>query len=78
MAKSRIVLNRAGVKALLRMPVWVEAPAEAIAAAAGPGHKVEVTVGPTRARAAVITDTIEAMHAEATERALTRAIDAGR
>jgi hypothetical protein len=48
-----------------------------IAAAAGPGF--EATSQPSRrARASVITATAEARAAEATSRALTRAIDAGR
>jgi hypothetical protein len=78
MAKARIVLNRAGVKALLRMPVWVEDRAKAIAEAAGPGNEAEVSVGPNRARAAVVTKTFDAMRDEATEHTLTRALDAGR
>jgi len=51
---------------------------EAVAAAAGPGHRVETETGPNRARVAVITDTIPAMIAEARDRRLTRAIDAAR
>lgn len=41
-------------------------------------HRVEVQVGRKRFRAAVITDTFNAMHREADSRSLTRAIDAGR
>jgi hypothetical protein len=81
MANTRIVLNRAGVKALLRSPEVVadlKRRAEAIAAVAGEGNEVEVAVGPTRARAAVVTKTFDAMRDEATDRSLTRAIDAGR
>lgn len=81
MARARIKLNRAGVRALLRDPK-VEADlarrARAIAAAAGPGHQVDSSIGRNRARAAVITETVEAKLAEATDRDLTRAIDAGR
>jgi len=61
-----------GVKADL------ERRARLIAAAAGPGHRVEVEVGRNRARAAVITDTIPAMIAEGRDRNLSRALDAGR
>lgn len=77
----RIKLNHKGVRALLRSPqvlADLERRARAIAAAAGPGHRVESGVGRNRARAAVVTETPEARHAEATERNLTRAIDAGR
>jgi hypothetical protein len=76
-----IKLNSPGVKALLRSPEMLadlEARARRIAAVAGPGFESDGQIGPSRARAAVWTDTFEAMHAEATTRALTRAIDAGR
>lgn len=81
MAKSRIVLNRKGVKALLRSPevlADLKQRAERIAAAAGSGMEVSAMVGQNRARASVITATRSARRAEATSRALTRAIDAGR
>lgn len=81
MANVRIRLNRAGIRELLRSPgvqADLAARARRIAAAAGPGHVVDVEVGPNRARAAVITDSVDAMVAEATRRSLTRAIDAGR
>ena len=74
-------LNSAGVKALLRSPevlADLEERARRIARAAGPGFESEGQIGQSRARAAVWTDTFEAMHAEATSRVLTRAIDAGR
>jgi hypothetical protein len=77
----RIVLNRRGVRELLRSPEILrdlEQRARRIAAAAGPGHEVDSQVGPNRARASVRTDTIDAMLGEATDRDLTRAIDAGR
>lgn len=77
----RVKINRKAVRALLRDPkvaADLERRARAIAAAAGPGHVVESEIGRTRARAAVITETPEAALAEATQRRLTRSIDAGR
>lgn len=77
----KVKLNRAGVRSLLRssaMSADLEARARRIAAAAGAGFEVTTTTGPTRARAEVTTATFEARHAEASDRALTRAIDAGR
>lgn len=77
----RIVLNRRGVRELLRSPEILrdlERRANNIARAAGPGHEVDSAIGRNRARAAVFTDTFEAAHNEATSRSLTRAIDAGR
>lgn len=51
----------------------------AIAAAAGPGHGIETNYnGVTRARVTVMTETLEAKKAEATDKTLTRAIGAGR
>lgn len=81
MSNVRIVLNRRGVRDLLRsreIAADLTRRAERIASAAGPGHRVESEIGPNRARAAVITDTVDAMVAEATHRTLTRALDAGR
>lgn len=81
MAEGRIVLNRRGVRQLLRSPevlADLKHRAEQIAAAAGPGMEASAMVGKGRARASVITATSEARKAEATRRALTRAIDAGR
>lgn len=81
MAKVRIVMNRGAAAELLRSPeisADIEARARRIASAAGPGHRVEADPTPSRARAAVITDTFAARKAEATNRTLTRAIDAGR
>lgn len=83
MAKStvRIELNSAGVRSLLRSSevlADLRERAERIAASAGPGMKVSAQAGSNRARASVVTATFEAMHREATERALTRAVDAGR
>lgn len=77
----RIVLNRKGIRDLLRSPevqADLRRRAESIASSAGPGHEVDSEVGPHRARASVRTDTIDAMVAEATHRSLTRAVDAAR
>lgn len=77
----RIVLNRKGIRDLLRSDEVrrdLERRADAIAAAAGPGHVVDSEIGPNRARASVRTDTIDAMIDEATSRNLTRSLDAGR
>lgn len=76
-----IKLNHRGVRDLLRSSEVrrdLERRAAAIAASAGPGHRIESEDGPNRARAAVVTDTFEAMNDEATSRSLTRAIGAGR
>lgn len=81
MPKPKIVLNRKGVRELLRSNEVLgdlERRALAIAAAAGPGFEADSDVGRNRARASVLTETREAMEAEAKDRALTRAIDAGR
>lgn len=77
----RIVLNRKGVRDLLRSNEVrrdLERRAQRIATTAGPGYEVDVTVGRNRVRASVRTDTFDAMHSEATDRTLTRALDAGR
>lgn len=76
-----VKLNRAGIEELLRssgVAGDLEARAERIAAAAGEGFDHEVEIGPSRARAAVWTATRAARRAEASDRALTSAVDAGR
>lgn len=81
MATVRVLLNRKNVRALLKSPeikAELERRAENIARVAGPGHRVVSEIGRNRARAAVITVTIPAMLAEARDRNLTRALDAGR
>lgn len=81
MPNFRLVLNRKGIRELLRSPEVqrdLRRRAEAIAASAGPGHEVDVEVGPNRARASVRTVTIDAMIGEAEHRDLSRAIDAAR
>lgn len=80
-ATVRIKLNEAGVRALLRCPgaqAELERRARRIAAAAGEGFLAIGDSGGKRARAVVITATRAARKAEATDRALTRAVDAGR
>ncbi|HLS46088.1 MAG TPA: hypothetical protein VK045_11695 [Ornithinicoccus sp.] len=80
-SKVRIEMNPAGFQAILKS-AEVQADlgrrAEAIANAAGDGMDVDVRVGRTRARASVRTGSPEAMRAEARDKTLTRAIDAGR
>lgn len=48
------------------------------AASGGPNHAVEVKPGRNRVRAVVYTDTFHGMRREATDRTLTRSVDAGR
>lgn len=79
--KVRLEMNSAAFRAILRSPTVaadLERRAEAIAAQAGPGMEPNVMIGSNRARASVRTETHEARMAEATDKALTRAIDAGR
>jgi len=77
----KVRINRKGVRELLRSREVLsdlERRANAIAAAAGEGMEVDSEVGRNRARASVRTATREAVLAEAQQRALTRALDAGR
>lgn len=77
----RIELNKAGVRALLVSPeiqADLKTRADRIAQAAGEGFEAEVGTGANRARAIVRTATFEARRAEARDRVLTRALDAGR
>lgn len=79
--RARIELNSQGVRELLKsneIKADLQRRAEAIARAAGPGFIADSTVGPNRARASVGTTDIDSMRAEAEDRVLTRAIDAGR
>lgn len=81
MAKVKIKLNNAAMRQLLRSEEVqndLGDRADNIAMAAGPGMEVEVKTGRTRARAMVWTGDFDAIRAEATDRVLTQAIDAGR
>lgn len=76
-----IKVNRRAIRDLLREPGVrndLERRARAIAAAAGSGMETDSAQGKVRARATVWTGNNDARRAEATDRALTRAIDAGR
>ena len=80
-SKIRIDVNDAGIQELLKsgeVRAFLKAKADRIAAAAGPGMEASSWSGRTRARASVITATSKARKAEAKDRALTRALDAGR
>lgn len=81
MAKPRVKVNSAGARSILqsaRVRADLEARARRMAAVAGPGMEVESETGPNRARASVRTATSAARRREATEKALTRSIGAGR
>lgn len=80
-ANVRVVLNRRAVRDLLRSSEVVadlRARAGRIADAAGEGMEARTQLSKTRARAAVFTATPQARAAEAKNRTLTRALDAGR
>lgn len=78
----KLKLNHDGIRQVLFSPVTVQTIsgiANRIASAAGDGMEVRsLERGGNRPRVAVVTATFEAMYAEATTRALTRAVDAGR
>jgi len=77
----KIKLTRNGPRQLRQLPsvqANLRARAEAMNRAAGGGMNVDSMVGPGRARATVAAVTPAARRAEATSRALTRSIDAGR
>lgn len=81
MARPVVKINRAAVRKLLKdqaLLADLERRAAKIAAAAGPGFESDGRIGRTRARAMAYTTDAQSMRAEATDRALTRAIDAGR
>lgn len=82
MAKDiRVKMHPKGAIAILRddgVLADMRRRAEAIATRAGDGMEVNTGLGRKRARAEVVTGTVDAMAAEAKDRALTRALDAGR
>ena len=81
MARKKTDVNAKEVGGLLKgtaMRADITRRVRAIAAAAGPGFTPSVVVGRTRIRGSVITSTQAARQAEATTRALSRALDAGR
>lgn len=79
---ARIEFHNQGFVDLLNSPgvlAKLDEIARSIAAAAGDGMTVDpAKAGKTRARAGVFTETTQAKLAEATDRALTMAIEAGR
>jgi hypothetical protein len=82
LAKVKIELLSPGMRQLLNDPgvaADLLARAHRVAAAAGPGHGVDVDRGAHgRARARVWTRSFDAMEAEAKDRNLTRAFNAAR
>lgn len=83
MTTVRIEMNGAGIRALLKsggVQADIEARINAVAAAAGgpEDFKPSVYIGRSRVRGSVITASKAGREAEATDLALTRAIDAGR
>lgn len=79
--KIRIEINSAGIQALLKsdeVQALLKAKADRIAVAAGEGMEASSRIGRTRARASVVTATSAARKAEAVDRSLTKALDAGR
>jgi len=83
MAKSKVKvkMQSAGAKSVLLSDSVrddLKLRADRIAAAAGPGFVAEVRWGKGRALASVTATTPDAMRAEANDRVLTKALDAGR
>lgn len=78
---TKVVITPGAIPRLLKEP-GVQADlmrrGRAIQTAAGSGHEVDLNIESVRASVIVYTATIDAMIAEATDRTLTRAIDAGR
>lgn len=77
----KIEMNPAGVREILQseaVRAELHRRAQLIADAAGEGMEASSQIGATRARASVRTETPEAMRAEAEDRTLSSAIDAGR
>lgn len=81
MARKKVDIQEDQVRKLLRGPEVfndIRRRVNAIAAAAGPGFQASVVVGRNRVRGSVITTNQRSRLAEARNRALTRALDAGR
>lgn len=82
MADIRIEINDAAAEALLKSPevqADLRRRGQRIAAAAGSGsYDVTSSMTPSRARVSVGTADDKARKAEATQRSLTKALDAGR
>lgn len=79
--KSKIKLNLKGFRALRNDPAVVadlERRARAVASAAGPGFEASAQKGKNRARASVITGTLEARREQAKSNVLQRALNSGR
>ena len=77
MAKSRFVLNRAGVRSLLKseeMANICSKYAKDIATRAGEGYISDVYVGKNRVNAGVSTDSIKAMRSNAKHNTLLKAM----
>jgi len=78
---SKVRVKLSGVPALLKsreVQADLLRRGRAIAVAAGPGHEVEVSVGRSRARCGVWTDTFDAKLDEAKSPRLVAAMNAGR
>lgn len=81
MGSVTVKINKDVARSLLRSTEVqgdLQERADRIAASAGPGFVAEVEVGANRARGVVYTSDIDSMIAEAQDRSLTRALDAGR
>lgn len=80
MSDVRIDLNSRSIEAFLKsagMQALMLKHAEAMADRAGPGFSADVVAGANRAHAQVWAETADARRAEATGRALTRAVRGG-
>lgn len=81
MARVRVKINHGVAREILRAG-WVlddvKERVERIAEVAGPGMEPHAEVGHHRVVGAVVTATPEAIERQARDRALTRALDAGR
>lgn len=76
-ALKKIVFNSAGFQAAAKDPktlAAVVALANGVCRRAGDGFVVRGSIGKTRARAVVITNTVDAMRREAKDKVLTKAI----